>query len=128
MARLKALAPTLRYSGHGVASASREDGQRERDRIRRQAGKLRSEYNKAGWRAKNGVRLRSLERDGFMCCGCPMPHRLKGKANAPDSPVVKHIEPHRGNLALSYDEENLQSVCKAYHDSTEQKLKKGAGS
>jgi hypothetical protein len=56
VARLKALAPTLRYSGHGVASASREDGQRERDRIRRQAGKLRGEYNKAGWRGKNGVR------------------------------------------------------------------------
>ena len=30
--------------------------------------------------------------------------------------VVDHIIPHRGDLKLFWDENNLQSLCKPHHD------------
>ena len=47
---------------------------------------------------------------------------LVGKYPAPDSPVVDHITPHRGDLSLFWDEKNLQTVSKAYHDKVKQSL------
>ena len=32
--------------------------------------------------------------------------------------VADHIRPHRGNVSLFYDPENLQSLCQSCHDST----------
>jgi 5-methylcytosine-specific restriction endonuclease McrA len=49
---------------------------------------------------------------------------LTGHAPAPTSPIVDHIIPHRGNLALFWDEENLQAVCKEYHDGEKQRLER----
>lgn len=49
---------------------------------------------------------------------------LTGKYPAADSPVVDHITPHRGDLALFWDEENLQTVSKAYHDKVKQSIEK----
>ena len=30
--------------------------------------------------------------------------------------VVDHIKPHRGDIDLAYDPDNLQSLCKPCHD------------
>lgn len=35
--------------------------------------------------------------------------------------VVDHIIPHRGDEALFFDPNNLQSLCKLHHDSTKQR-------
>lgn len=34
--------------------------------------------------------------------------------------VVDHITPHKGNIELFYDCNNLQSLCKAHHDKDKQ--------
>ena len=38
--------------------------------------------------------------------------------------VVDHIEPHKGDLELFHDPDNLQSLCKMHHDSTKQREEK----
>jgi 5-methylcytosine-specific restriction endonuclease McrA len=45
---------------------------------------------------------------------------LVGRHPAPNSPVIDHIIPHRGDERLFWDESNLHAVSKAYHDSTKQ--------
>jgi hypothetical protein len=50
---------------------------------------------------------------------------LSGKHPAPDSPVVDHKVPHRGNPELFWSLANLQSVSKAYHDSVKQSMERG---
>lgn len=39
--------------------------------------------------------------------------------------VVDHIKPHRGDEALFFDPDNLQSLCKSCHDSTKQRMEAG---
>lgn len=52
------------------------------------------------------------------CVMCKQQGRL-GAAN-----VVDHIIPHRGDVALFWDEDNWQSLCKTHHDSTKQAQEK----
>lgn len=68
-------------------------------------------YKTARWRR---LREQVLIRDAYTCqrtgqvCG--------GKHPAPDSPVVNHKRPHRGDERLFWDIENLETVSKAVHD------------
>lgn len=61
------------------------------------------------------LRERALLRDGFRCqhkqCGAI----LKRGRSDPQSAVVHHITPHKGNLDLFFDLNNLQSVCWTCH-------------
>lgn len=68
------------------------------------------------------LRLRILERDGYVCRQTGV--ALIGAYPAPNSPVVDHIVPHRGDEALFWDEGNLQSVSKAWHDREKQSREK----
>lgn len=69
-------------------------------------------YKTARWRR---LREQVLIRDAYTCqrtgqvCG--------GKHPAPDSPVVNHKRPHRGDERLFWDIENLEVVAKSVHDS-----------
>lgn len=47
---------------------------------------------------------------------------LVGKHPAPNSPVVDHVVPHKGDERLFWDVSNLQAVSKAYHDSDKRKM------
>ncbi len=49
---------------------------------------------------------------------------LVGRYPAPNSPVVDHKRPHRGDPDLFWDEANLQLVSKEYHDRVKQSLEK----
>ena len=40
--------------------------------------------------------------------------------------VVDHIRPHRGQVDLFHDPLNLQSLCKAHHDGTKQRIERGS--
>ncbi|TGN80501.1 HNH endonuclease [Bradyrhizobium yuanmingense] len=39
--------------------------------------------------------------------------------------VVDHVKPHKGDEALFYDADNLQSLCKPCHDGTKQRIELG---
>lgn len=68
-------------------------------------------YKTKRWR---DLRQSVLLRDAYTCqrtgrvCG--------GKHPAPDSPVVNHKRPHRGDPALFWDPDNLETVTKEVHD------------
>lgn len=121
MARLKTLRPALASLPPALGFATRNEAERARDKLRRQGDNLRRLYSTKRWRE---LRLVIIERDGWTCRQTGV--LLKGKVNAPDSPVVDHIIPHRGNLALFWDETNLQAVSKEWHDSEKQRREKAA--
>lgn len=123
MPRLKGLPNRLAPAPRAVGFSDRKEAERARDRARAAGNNLRGLYATKRWR---DLRLVILERAGWMCQGCAVPHLLTGKAPAPNSPVIDHKEPHRGNLLLFWDEANLQAVCKAYHDSDKQRQERGA--
>ncbi len=123
VARLKGLPKRLAAAPRVVGYSDRQSAERARNRARASGNSLRPLYSSKRWR---DLRLVVLERAGWMCQGCAEPHLLSGKHPAPHSPVVDHIEPHRGNLMLFWDESNLQAVCKAWHDSEKQRQEKAA--
>lgn len=53
-----------------------------------------------------------------LCVFC----QRKGKTVA--ATVVDHIRPHRGDINLFSDPDNLQSLCKACHDGEKQAIEK----
>ena len=83
------------------------------------ARRSRDWLNTSRWQR---LRLKVLERDGYVCQQTGV--ALIGKHPAPDSPVVDHKVPHRGDAALFWDEANLQAVSKLWHDRVKQGLEK----
>lgn len=63
-------------------------------------------YNSERWRSS---RLRFLEHNP-LCVSC----QSAGKVTP--AGVVDHIQPHRGNLDLFWDQGNWQALCKKCHD------------
>jgi 5-methylcytosine-specific restriction enzyme A len=119
MPRLPRLPSTLAAAPRTVGYSDRAAAQRARDRTRRQADNLRKLYNTKRWR---DLRQVILARDGWTCRQTQV--LLIGKAHAPNSPVIDHIKKPDGNLALFWDEANLQAVSKVWHDSEKQRLEK----
>jgi len=74
-----------------------------------------------GWyKSKRWAELRQqvLDRDFYTCQHTGV--LLVGKAPAPDSPVVHHKTPHKGDEQLFWDINNLEAVSKEWHDSEAQ--------
>lgn len=103
----------------GRLKAGKLAEERARSRYRDEHQPWRAWYGTARWQ-----RLREvvLARDLYTCCRTGV--LLGGKHPAPNSPVVDHIKPHRGDPALFWDVDNLQSVSKSYHDSVKQALER----
>jgi 5-methylcytosine-specific restriction endonuclease McrA len=95
----------------GRAPADQQSPRRQRDNA-----PWRAWYGTKAW---SDLKLRVHVRDNYTCqrtgviCG--------GKYPAPDSPVANHIKPHRGNPSLFWDENNIETVTKAEHDSAIQR-------
>ncbi|MDH6265525.1 5-methylcytosine-specific restriction protein A [Rhizobium sp. SG_E_25_P2] len=85
---------------------------RERDR----SVKWRGWYKTERWRR---LREEVLIRDGYICQQTGV--ICSGKYPARNSPVADHKEPHRGDEALFWDINNIQTVSKEYHDTVKQK-------
>lgn len=119
MARLRTIRPVISMIPRRVALPSREEIERDYDRARRENLEYRKWYKTARWQR---LRLFVLQRDGYICQQTGV--LLTGKSPEPDSPVVDHITPHRGDPELFWDASNLQSVSKSWHDSTKQALEK----
>jgi 5-methylcytosine-specific restriction enzyme A len=64
------------------------------------------------------MRQRQLWREPF----CQCPHCVGKQVRAE---VVDHKIPHRGDSTLFFDENNLQSMTKAHHDSMKQSEERG---
>lgn len=54
---------------------------------------------------------RSYLRANPLCAMCNAEGRVEAAA------VVDHIVPHRGDMAIFWDQDNWQSLCKRHHDS-----------
>jgi 5-methylcytosine-specific restriction protein A len=76
---------------------------------------IRGWYKSKRWQA---LREQVLVRDLYTCQRTGV--LLTGKAPAPDSPIVHHRIPHKGNEQLFWDINNLTLVSKAWHDSEAQ--------
>ena len=75
-----------------------------------EASEYRKLYKGKQWRH---LRERVLLRDLFKCQRCKC--SLKRGRTEPQSAVVHHIKAHKGDPALFYDIDNLQSVCWSCH-------------
>jgi 5-methylcytosine-specific restriction endonuclease McrA len=89
----------------------------ERNRKRDAAQHWRAWYKTARWQR---LRRSVLERDNWTCVQSGV--LLVGKHPAANSPVVDHIRPHHGDPSLFWDEGNLQTVSKGWHDKVKQAL------
>ena len=81
---------------------------------RARAAPWRAWYNTARWRV---LRLKVMLRDLYTCQrqGC-------GRIEADTSRLVcDHVNAHRGDAALFWDESNLQTLCKPCHDTLKQR-------
>lgn len=101
----------------GYASGDEAARHRQRDATQ----PWRAWYKTARWQR---LRERVLIRDRYTCQKTGV--LLVGRHPAPNSPVVDHIIPHRGDERLFWDENNLHAVSKAYHDSTKQSEERNA--
>ncbi|MHC2666565.1 HNH endonuclease [Bradyrhizobium diazoefficiens] len=68
-------------------------------------------YSTARWRA---LRLAIFLRDLYTCRKCGL---VEGNTSLL---VCDHINPHRGDERLFWDETNLQTLCKSCHDKLKQ--------
>ena len=79
---------------------------------RRIAGKHNSFYASKWWRGgahSMGARKAILQEGDGWCVDC----KKKGKFEP--ATEVDHIKPHRGNMALKKDMDNLQGLCNKCH-------------
>lgn len=65
-------------------------------------------YNTARW-----VRVRRAQ-----LAGEPLCRKCKAQGHRTLGTVADHIKPHKGDLALFFDHDNLQTLCKPHHDAT----------
>ena len=114
MGKLKALKPRLAALAPRIGFAPGDA--KAQDRARDNAHAYRAWYRTPRWKA---LRLKVFVRDGYTCQRSG--DLCLGKYPAPDSPVANHKKPHRGDPALFWDENNIETVTKAVHDRLIQK-------
>jgi 5-methylcytosine-specific restriction protein A len=75
-------------------------------------------YNLARWAA---LRQRVFLRDLYTCqCGC------ETVIADPAERIADHVEPHRGDPDMFWDEDNVQTLWKPHHDGWKQRLERQA--
>lgn len=116
MPKLKTIKPLV---GKLPSRLTREVAEKVRLQEREQNVDWRPWYKTSRWQK---LRLEVLSRDGYICQRTGI--LLSGKHPAPNSAVVDHKKPHRGDPDLFWDKDNLQSVSKEWHDSIKQAIEK----
>lgn len=117
-ARLKALPPRMATLS-SLMPVGREASERARSKERIETTPYVGWYKSAAWQK---LREQVLVRDLYTCRQTGV--LLTGKHPAPNSPVVDHIKPHRGNYEMFWDIDNLQLVSKRWHDGIKQAIEK----
>jgi len=112
--RLTTLKPTIKPLAPRLGFAP---GDRQAfDKARYIETPWRKWYAASRWQA---LRQQVLIRDHYTCqqtgilCG--------GRPNEPDSPVVHHKTPHKGDERLFWSLDNLECVSKSFHDAEAQR-------
>lgn len=100
-------------SRFGRAAPSTE---KERSQQRDATHGWRAWYKTSRWQK---LRLVILKRDKYTCQATGQ--ALVGKYPEPNSAVIDHKTPHRGDPELFWSPDNLQAVSKAYHDRDKQR-------
>ncbi|WP_028034116.1 HNH endonuclease [Chelativorans sp. J32] len=113
MTKLSNLKPRLGSLSTRIGQAPTDE--KARDHYRNDSQPWRAWYKTARWQK---LRAFVLKRDFYTCQRTGV--LLTGRHPAPNSPVVDHIKPHRGDPELFWDEANLMTVSKAYHDTVKQ--------
>lgn len=70
-------------------------------------------YKTAAWER---LRRATFQRDRYTCKACGVLCRGRGR----HQPVCDHIKAHKGDEALFFDPDNLQTLCKRCHDGDKQ--------
>lgn len=76
-------------------------------------------YTTTRWRA---LRLKIFTRDLFTCQWPGCGHMTSDTSQL----VADHKDPHHGDAALFWDEDNLQTLCKPCHDRHKQRAERAA--
>lgn len=109
MPKLRNIGTTLSIASPKLAYA--QGDKRAADRSREQLAPWRAWYRTERWqRLRLQVFLRDLytcQRSGVLCMG---------KHPEPNSPVANHKRPHKGDPALFWDINNIETVSKKVHD------------
>ncbi len=116
MAKLKVLKPRITKLPPRIATP-----REVRDTKYSPDATVRAWYKSARWKA---LRQAVLVRDLYTCQHTGI--LLSGKAPAPNSPVVHHKVPHKGDEQLFWDIDKLEAVSKEWHDSEAQAQEKRA--
>lgn len=107
MAKLKMLKPVVATMAPRIATF-----REVRDRGYSPDAKVRGWYKSKRWQ---DLRLEAFQRDLWRCQRTGQ--LCVAKHPAPDSPVANHKVPHKGDPALFWDLNNIETVSKAVHDS-----------
>ena len=83
--------------------------------MRGSAGKWSHLYTTSRWRKARARFLANYP----LCSFCERVGRVE------PSTVVDHATPHKGDMALFWDEGNWQALCKRCHDSDKQRIDAG---
>lgn len=119
---VKQLQPRIQLQGSRLGYGDGISRPDNHDRKRNREFKWRKWYGKARWKK---LRIEVLTRDHWTCQATG--ELLVGKHPTPNSPVVDHIKPHRGDIELFYDINNLQAVSKQWHDGEKQRQERAEG-
>lgn len=119
MGRLTTLKPRVSTLAPRIGRAPGDEAARLKERDQNVG--WRKLYRTERWRK---LRQKILLRDNYTCQKTGV--LCVGKYPEPNSPVVDHIEQHHGDERLFWDENNLQTVSKAYHDSEKQKQERAS--
>ena len=104
------------HRGEAGAGADVQEAPAAKPKRRYRPEPWRKLYSSARWKA---LRQEVLLRDGWICQQTGA--ALIGRSPAANSPVIDHKIPHRGDLDLFWDIDNLQAVAKHWHDSEKQR-------
>lgn len=80
-----------------------------------EAREYRKLYSDPRWSGPRGIRKQAFLRDLYTCqrCGCIV---IEGNRHHPRAAVANHKKAHKGDPELFFDIENVETVCKADHD------------
>ena len=113
--RISLIKPRLKTMAPRLGPATRAEKEEVRLRERDQSVEWRAWYKTARWQR---LREQVIQRDLYTCQATGV--LLTGKHPAGNSPVVDHIEPHKGDPVLFWSIDNLRCVAKSWHDSVKQ--------
>lgn len=111
MAKLSGLSSSVGRLKPRIGHVTRQEAEVERLTVRDRTVKWRGWYKTKRW---YDLRDRVFVRDGYVCQKTG--ELLIGKSPAPNSPVAHHKIAHRGDPKLFWDESNVETVSKAWHD------------